>query len=88
MASNFSDPSLPDERPASDPFDGLPALLTEHEVRRLTRLSPVTRWRMETKGTFPKRIKIGEKRVVWSAAELRAWFAARCVERGKPSEAA
>jgi prophage regulatory protein len=71
-------PAVPDP---SSPFDGLPGLLTEPEVCRLTRLSPVTRWRMETKGTFPKRIKIGAKRVVWSAAEIRAWFAARCAER-------
>jgi predicted DNA-binding transcriptional regulator AlpA len=63
----------------SNPFDGLPALLTEREVARLT--SGVTRWRLEAKGLFPKRIKIGEKRIVWSSSEIRAWFAERCAER-------
>jgi Prophage CP4-57 regulatory protein (AlpA) len=29
--------------------------------------------RLEKKGKFPKRIKIGERRVVWSLPEVLAW---------------
>ena len=58
-----------------------PRILLESEVADLTRLSSVTIWRMERKGTFPKRIKLGEKRIGWIDAEVRAWFSDRMSER-------
>ena len=37
------------------------------------RLSDTTLWRLEKVGRFPKRVKIGFKRVAWRAAEIDAW---------------
>lgn len=42
--------------------------------------SPVhktTLWRWEKKGTFPKRIKLGDKTVVWDQAEVDKWQGAK-----------
>jgi prophage regulatory protein len=52
-----------------------PALLLEHEVVERVRLSRCTIWRLEKVGRFPKRVKIGFKRVAWRAAEIDAWIA-------------
>ena len=45
-------------------------LLLEKEVRAKTRLSGATLWRLERAGKFPRRIKIGTKRVAWSEDEV------------------
>ena len=51
-------------------------LLLLSEVVDRTRLSDTTLWRLEKAGRFPKRIKIGFKRVAWRAHEIDAWVAA------------
>jgi prophage regulatory protein len=61
-------------------------LVLEGECRSLTRLSPTSRWRLEKKGRFPKRIKIGDPdaqngRIAWSRAELERWRAERMAAR-------
>lgn len=58
-----------------------PKILLEAEIVRITRLSAVTIWRMERKGLFPLRIKLGAKRIGWLDSEVRAWLAARVSER-------
>jgi len=45
-------------------------LLLLPEVEKRTRLSRTTIWRMERKGLFPLRLKIGVKRVAWDASEI------------------
>ena len=63
-------------------------LLLEPECKQLTRLHTTTRWRLERRGKFPKRFKIGDPdaingRVAWSRAEVLAWLAARMAARGE-----
>jgi predicted DNA-binding transcriptional regulator AlpA len=52
-------------------------LLLLPEVAERTRLSDTTLWRLEKAGRFPKRIKIGFKRVAWRAIDIDAWIAGR-----------
>ena len=56
-------------------------ILLENEVVALTRLSPVSLWRLERKKAFPRRIKLGAKRVGWVEAEVLGWIAARMADR-------
>ena len=64
-------------------------LILEPECRALTRLHPATRWRLERRGLFPRRIKIGDPhaingRVAWSRAEVLAWLDNRMAARPPP----
>lgn len=43
--------------------------------------SPMTLWRKERDGDFPKRVKIGKNAVAWVAEEIDAWIAARVADR-------
>jgi prophage regulatory protein len=64
--------------------NSLPAdfrILLEDEVSDITRLSPVTIWRLERKGLFPRRMKLGLKRVGWLEREVLDWIAARIAAR-------
>ena len=64
--------------------NSLPAdrrILLEDEVVDITRLHPVTIWRLERKNLFPRRIKLGAKRVGWIEREVLDWISARMAER-------
>jgi prophage regulatory protein len=61
--------------------NSIPKILLEPEVLEITRLSAVTIWRMERKGLFPVRIKLGLKRVGWPEGEVRDWLANRMADR-------
>jgi prophage regulatory protein len=52
-------------------------LLKEAQVRDLTTLSRITRWRMIRNGTFPKPIKISTGRVAWRESEVLAWLTSK-----------
>jgi prophage regulatory protein len=56
-------------------------LLLQPEVEQITRLSGTTLWRLERAGKFPRRLKIGVKRVAWSAQEVNSWLNTRMAER-------
>jgi prophage regulatory protein len=56
-------------------------ILLEAEVATITRLSPVTLWRLERKKLFPRRIKLGAKRVGWVEREVLDWIGDRLAER-------
>jgi prophage regulatory protein len=43
--------------------------------------------RLEKKGKFPKRIKIGERRVGWWLHEVMAWLAQKSGKDGETIEA-
>jgi predicted DNA-binding transcriptional regulator AlpA len=43
------------------------------EVQEFTRLSSTTIWRLERKGAFPRRIRIGG-RVVWDARAVQSYM--------------
>lgn len=56
-------------------------ILLEAEVAAATRLSPVTIWRLERKALFPRRMKLGAKRVGWVEREVLDWIDARMAAR-------
>ena len=56
-------------------------ILREREVKHLTGLSRVTRWRLEKRGEFPKKVKLTERCVGWPEAEIMEWLTARAEER-------
>jgi len=53
------------------------AILDESKVEELTSLSRTTRWRMERRGEFPKRVRLSPGRVGWRQAEIEAWIRSR-----------
>ena len=56
-------------------------ILREREVRHLTGLSRVTRWRMERRGEFPRKIKLSTRCVGWPEAEVMQWLMVRAESR-------
>ena len=56
-------------------------ILREREVKHMTGLSRVTRWRLERRGEFPKKVKLTERCVGWPEAEIIEWLKARAEER-------
>ncbi len=55
----------------------LPRVITKRELRQLVPYTPQHILRLEKQGKFPKRIKIGERRVGWWLHEVMAWLAGR-----------
>jgi predicted DNA-binding transcriptional regulator AlpA len=55
-------------------------MLDLKQVCQLTRLSKSTVYRLELKGSFPKRIRISERRVVWRALEIYDFITERVEE--------
>jgi prophage regulatory protein len=53
------------------------AILDEPKVEELTSLSRTTRWRMERRGDFPKRVRLSPGRVGWRQEEIEAWIRSR-----------
>lgn len=49
-------------------------LLTIDQVAEITTLSATEIGRREKAGEFPKRAKIGPKRVVWVGSEIETWI--------------
>jgi prophage regulatory protein len=56
-------------------------LYDESECKHLTKYSRAQRWRMEKEGRFPKRVKLGERRIAWVADEVDEWASQRAAER-------
>ncbi len=54
--------------------DTLPRIITRRELRRLVPYTPQHILRLEKKGKFPKRIKVGDRRVGWWLHEVMAWL--------------
>ncbi len=52
-------------------------ILREPEVKRMTALSRVTRWRMENAGKFPSRVQLGANSVGWRKDEIEDWLESR-----------
>jgi prophage regulatory protein len=49
-------------------------LIRRDELQRRVPYSMVHIWRLEQRGTFPRRIPIGENRVAWDEGEVDAWI--------------
>jgi prophage regulatory protein len=47
-------------------------ILREREVKHVTGLSRVTRWRLERRGLFPKKVRLTERCVGWQEGEIMA----------------
>ena len=58
--------------------------LREAEVALVTSLSRAQRWRLELRGDFPARIRLGGRTVVWSAREIEEWMKSRPRARYAP----
>ena len=56
-------------------------LIDSTELRRLIPFSDVHIWRMEKEHRFPRRIKIGRRRVAWRLSEIQEWIDERAAER-------
>jgi predicted DNA-binding transcriptional regulator AlpA len=57
-------------------------ILREREVKHVTGLSRVTRWRLERRGLFPKKVRLTEGCIGWQEAEIMAWLRSRSEARG------
>jgi prophage regulatory protein len=53
------------------------AILDEGRVEAVTSLSRTTRWRLERRGQFPKRVRLSPGRVGWRQADIEAWISSR-----------
>ena len=53
------------------------AILDEERVQEVTSLSRTTRWRLERRGQFPKRVRLSPGRVGWRQADIEAWISSR-----------
>lgn len=52
----------------------LPRIITKKELRLIVPYTPQHIYRLERDGKFPKRIRIGVRRVGWRLAEIEAWL--------------
>ena len=57
-------------------------IISAKERRRLVPYSDMHIWRLERDGRFPRRIRLGARRVGWSLIEISEWIEARKAERG------
>ncbi len=56
-------------------------ILREREVKHLTGLSRVTRWRLEKVDRFPRRVQLTQRCVGWAESEVLEWLAERIEAR-------
>ena len=50
------------------------AILREKEVIKVVGLSRTSIWRKEKLGTFPRRVKIGDRAVGWLRSSIEEWL--------------
>jgi prophage regulatory protein len=56
-------------------------LITRRELRTMVPFTPQHILRLEKKGKFPRRVRLGENRVAWLLTEIETWIAERMAER-------
>jgi len=56
-------------------------MLRERDVKALTGLSRITRWRLERRNEFPKKVQLTARCVGWCEAEVVAWLKTRAEAR-------
>ena len=56
---------------------GSDRIIREPECQKITGLSRTTRWRLERKGTFPRRRRISPGCSGWIQSEITAWITER-----------
>jgi prophage regulatory protein len=57
-------------------------ILREREVKHITGLSRVTRWRLEKLDRFPRRVQLTQRCVGWPESEVLEWLTERVESRG------
>jgi len=57
-------------------------LIALPEVKQRTSLGKTTIYERIAAGTFPRPVKLGERRVAWLESEVEAWIRERIEERG------
>lgn len=57
-------------------------IIRKPELLSMIALSDATIWRMEKRGKFPGRIKLGGNSVGWIDHEVSDWLKAKAAERG------
>lgn len=65
----------------TEPQKMTPFIIRKSELLFRLGLSDPTIWRMEKKGTFPKRIQLGGHSVGWLLSEIEAWIQAKADAR-------
>jgi prophage regulatory protein len=63
-------------------------ILRTADVVRLTGLSKTTLWRLERRGIFPSRIRLGLNSVGWRDEEVQRWIESRPRGRALPARVA
>ena len=56
-------------------------IIDKHQLRQRVPYSQVHIGRLEKAGLFPRRVKLGPRRVGWVESEIDAWCQARIDER-------
>ena len=56
-------------------------VIRKPELMNRIGLSDASVWRMERKGMFPRRIRLGGNSVGWFESEINRWFAQKAAER-------
>jgi prophage regulatory protein len=56
-------------------------IIREREMKNITGLSRITRWRLETRGEFPRKIKLSERAIGWKEDEVLQWLQERTEAR-------
>jgi prophage regulatory protein len=56
-------------------------MLRERQVKDLTGISRVTRWRLERRGEFPRKVRLTPRCVGWPESEVIAWLKERAEAR-------
>ena len=59
-------------------------ILSSKEVLKKVPFSRRHLYRLEQRGDFPTRIKVGRRKVGWRESEIEAWVEARFVRGGQP----
>ena len=57
--------------------DALPRVISKKELLKLVPYTPQHILRLEKQGKFPRRIRIGARRVGWWLHEILAWLGSR-----------
>ncbi|MCV0394120.1 MAG: AlpA family phage regulatory protein [Rhizobiaceae bacterium] len=62
-------------------------IITYNELKELVPLSRSHLWRLEKRSLFPKRIRIGERRIGWRLADIEDWVRAKeAADHGRASD--
>jgi len=59
-------------------------LLTKKQVREMVSYSFAHIDRLEKDGKFPRRVRLGQMRVVWVESEIEEWIKAQIAKRDAP----